>query len=562
MGEAEVEKDVLIDETTKAITNAINQARKDTENSLLGTIQGLKEEVASLSAMVYNDKSLPEYEKAFIARYQESIDNLENRTKKRFEKLDESAFVIAGGLMQSTVEEDKFFQLAARDKVRYSPFIRNIRNIIVSAALSGNIKVDIPHEETDQAVEKILASNKFSQKLKSWIANEFVDGEIFIPMFMRQDGTTKFRWLDPQEIMDIEHHPNDNEVILSFVRQFNSNGSTNIKNYPHVDYYEQLEDEVDGVSSKFQLESEPLVFYFKYGYRPEDRGELPLIPILRYDRIYEDVLIDAARLYHERSRVLWIRRLIGSNQQTGFSRTDLPTKGGVVKVETDYLRWRVEPSHLSDHVNREYGRIFRLAIAAGVGLPEYLIFEDSSNQSYASLRSANNPFYLTIGYIQSHWVDNIKELVRVVLRELVKRNILPEEVEIERLPIQEAYNIIAEVTKAMDMKDSNLLQEAKNKVDITKREKITTKTIDLPVAVMFPKPVSDQPLLQAQALSILRQAGIISKRTSMKILGLDPQTEILLLKYEEPKEIPSKSTVGGKTELPQTNLDRKIARGQ
>jgi hypothetical protein len=367
-------------------------------------------------------------------------------------------------------------------------------------------------------------------------------------MFMRDDGTVKFRTIDPFEIKEFEFHPEDKETILAYKRVSGSDlKGEKDRWYADANYYEQLEDKVDGETSQNELEEGVLLFYFKYGYRDGYRGEQPLLPILRYDRIYEDVLLDLARLYHERSSVVWILRILGNNSNV-FSRSDTPVKGAKYKIETDFKRWRIEDTKLSDFNSSDYARPHRLAMAAGVGIPEYAVFQDSSNQSYASLRRADGPLSLLTQSTQNMWCVDVAEMVRVILRELVARRQIEATYKISKLPFEEIIRLIS----IDNLQEAELIAKDKNKL-------IEVDTVDLPIAVIFPKLQNDNPLLFAQSLSVLILAGVLSRRTAMKMLGVDPDNELSLISLDPIKLITQAGT--GKTEQPETNYDRKMDKG-
>jgi hypothetical protein len=516
--------DELVETTSKELATvlqaAIDKSREETAKSFIEEMRFLREQVEQLSSIIETGPKT-KYKDSI---YYESYDEIKNSPK--FENLSEAAFLAVGGISQVTPEEDSYFQVAARDKARYSPFIRNIINLVGSATLSTGIKIDIPNEEVDTIITNILTKAKFNSKLKGFVRNEYTDGEIFIARYMRSDGTVKYRTLDAQEITEIEYHPEDKETVLAVKRDW-----FDTKYKPHTTWYaisgyeEQKEDEIDGAYSDHdsEVEENPIVFFFRYGYREGRRGETPLLPVLRYDRIYEDVLLDLARLYHERSSVAWILKLKGNNPNI-LDRTDRPVRGAKIKIETDNKVWRVEDVKISDFNSDNYAKPHRLAIAAGVGIPEYLLFQDISNASYASLRAAGGPFDMLISSIQDRWVENIQEMVKDILKGLVKKGKLKSEYEIAKLPsMQEILNLGK--LEGTELKEGADILKAK----VTK---VKVKTEELPVSVIFPTAHDDNPLLTAQATSILVQAGIMSRRTAMKLIGLDPENENALISVD------------------------------
>lgn len=201
-------------------------------------------------------------------------------------------------------------------------------------------------------------------------------------------------------------------------------------------------------------------------------------------------------------------------------------------------------------------------------MPEAFVFQDSSNQSYASLRKADTPFQLLINDNQTFWSENIEEIVRAMLRHFVESGLLDEVIEIERIPQDRVLEVYAKVTE--------MLQEGKKVEEIsieeTEKEKIAVKTVDIPISITFPKQPAENPLIQAQALEVLRRAGLISRRTGIKQAGLDSERELYLMDLEGPVAEPAQSMKppednknktknSARSQTQDDNYDGKLGRG-
>jgi hypothetical protein len=570
----------------------IEKVMQSRERELQEQIDGLQMQITAISAtkeLELTDKSL------FLNRYRESLAyheknlpaNLKEGLKEKSEDFKESMYSLTGGWYFNYTDSDReYFVRAARDKEKFSPFIRNGINIIKAAVMSGAFKIDIPHEFVDSEVEKVLRKNNFTEKLRRWVAPTFVDGEKFLVMFIRDSGI-KIREVDPLEITEFNYHRDDPETILAYKREYQDTKGELREQWYRDAYYDEFLD--DDSLEKDELgetgNDKDLMFWFHYGNRLGERGEMPLLPALRWDRIIEDINLDLARLYHERAKVVWILRFIGSDKT--FSRTESPVRGSTIKIETDNKRWRIENPRLSEHTSKEYGAPHRSALAASFGLGNHLIFADVSGSSYASLRKSDMLTFLTISSHRNFWSDNIQRLVRVLIREMVKTGALPRTVQIETLPAQDIQTITTEAMAIANMvgheqsrigEGMKLLEGVQNKYsDLKEAKKLQKKqfrvnTVDLPINIILPRQESDNPLLFAQALNVLRVSGVLSARTAMKMLGLEPDIEQALIQMEMlvADEDPSTATKttkkkvvskGGKTEQPQTNQDRKLDRG-
>lgn len=538
------------DKLVAAVTEALDETREATYKAAMDDIQALKEQVDYLSSIA-ETKSKPFASTSFLEKYSEALN--ESVGERNDDNIREVAFYTAAGVSQETPEEHAMFIRASREKARFSPFIRNIINLVRSVVFSGPIKIDIPVEDIDILITSALKKSRLFKKLPSWGQNQYTDSEIFLAMFITETGNIEFREIDPLEITDIEYDPQDVETVLSFTREYNTSNSNQIKYYAHVDYYKATD---VGVFSEHhdKLESNCKVFWFKYGSRNNQRGELPLQPILRFDRIYEDVLLDLARLYHERSSVVWILKL-KSNDANIYSRTDQPVRGAKYKIETPFKEWRIEDTKLSDFNSKDYARPHRLAMAAGVGLPEYAVFADISNSSYASIRSAGTPLEFLVSSIQQMWVENLTDIIRAILLVYKELGLVEDSYTVNRLPVEECIKILTSDIQLEESLVESLKEEAKT---------IKMNVEDLPVSVVFPKQKADNPLLFAQSLTILIQAGVLSRRTAAKLYGLDPDNEMSLISLDNASPMLTAmtgKTETGKTEQPETNYQRKIDRG-
>lgn len=544
----------------KAIGEAVENARKEAYETASQEIKVLREQVEVLYS-AFEEKNPFQSDRSFISRYTESLeksfekglDTLCESHKKTKKELMEVLYFQSGGISLETPEEHAFFIRACREKARYSPFVRNIKNIVREAVLSSTLKIDLPNEDLDSIITESLKRAKFFKKIPGWVENEYIDSEIFVAMFISPDGKLQFREIDPLEITDIEYHPEDKEVYFAFKREWDTEEGIKSKWYAHANYEVEKGTEVSDHAQDFDQDT--FVFYFKYGYRAGQRGEIPLQPILRFDRIYEDVLLDLARLYHERSSVVWIMKIKGNNPNA-FSRTDQPVRGAKYKIETDNKEWRIEDTKLSDFNSDNYARPHRLAMASGVGIPEYQVFMDISNQSYSSLRKSDSPLSALAQAIQNRWSDNITEVVQVILREFPKRNVEGIELtyNISKLPIDEMFKILH--NPEYQLSESLFEEDAGTKKPKTK----TVAIEDMPISVIFPKQQNDNPLLFAQSLAVMIQAGFLSRRTAAKLAGFDPDNELSLISLDTFMQNTNNATMG-RTEQPATNYDRKLDKG-
>ena len=567
------EIEIVEQEISNALTKAVNIGAKEAELR----IQELEKQFNSLFEIM--DSKVIGADN-FVEKYYRFHENDFQRFSG--EKLDpsikEEVWGFAGGSPEEvyTDAQHHWFMMASRNKARYSPHIRNIVNLMGAATLINMVKIDIANEEVDRKVNSILSANNLPKLLRQWIPMKYVDGELFVLIYYKDDGRMMLRTLDSQEVEKVVYHQYDMSMVVGIKRnpKWVSGDADSCVKYYEIpshkwpdDFHDELRTEMEG-----KEELNKIGLYWKYGYRDGQRGELPLLPILRYDKIYEDILIDLSRLYHERARVLWIKKIKG-NSVYATDRTAPPIRSGVYRLETDNIEWRVEDPHLADFNNDSYGRRHTLAMAAGVSFPEFLITQDSSSQSYATLRKADTPFTLTINDTQNMWSGNLAELTRVIIKLLIECEELPETINIQDIPQSQ---ILESITLAKQIQENpekaeKIFERVTELEEATSGKTRTIKTEEIPISIIWPRFFGDNPLQNAQALEVLRRSGLISQHTAIKLAGNDPELELILMQYDQMRiaqdqnePAPRKKSKAINQKRSQTgdaNYDAKLGRG-
>ena len=276
-------------------------------------------------------------------------------------------------------------QDAAFNKTRTNPHARSIVNNIQYFTIGRGIKFSAANEEVQKLLIDFWDLNKMDLRQKDFVRKSYIEGEYFILYFInKKTGRVKVRRIRPKEVHSIETHPDDVETIFAYKRVWSEDYGVKEQHYADIDYYHQLDDEIDGKASKVHgnLEEDKLVQFIKYGDSDEVRGRVPMDSILKNIKYYEDWLLDRIRLNHERSKVVWIKSIRGRGKETGTVRTRVP-KGGQQIIETDRVRYRIESAKIQADDVKEDGLSILYSIGAGVGIPVYLLDQRLDEQNYS-----------------------------------------------------------------------------------------------------------------------------------------------------------------------------------
>jgi len=412
-------------------------------------------------------------------------------------------------------------------KALLDPHATTIVNMFKNYIAGQQVRIGCPHnKKVDEVIRSFWRQNFMSRRIKHAVGRKVVTGEHFFFYFVSgpdRDILVRDR-CHPWDIGEIECHSDDAETRLAYGRCTSEDASVKqtLKWYKDVGYEEQAKMLGWGQTSQHALEPDVMVQMVKYGGLSDVRGVTPLYPILRFLKYYEDFLTDRIILNHERSKVVWVKVIKGSGNPE-MSRTELGPQGGQVLYETPTLEWKAINANINASDAKEDGRLIRLAISAGVGMPEHILFQDASEAVYSSLRTHDTPFAQTIRSHQEEWMWDVETMLRVVIREKVAAGKLSAKskqqmiaLEAWREVYEEVHGMIEDGANASNVKKviRDLIVEADKQVRI-----VPTEQIDL--TIKFPDPVQENPLEQAQRAEVLHRIKVASQPEIAGWFGLD-----------------------------------------
>ena len=404
---------------------------------------------------------------------------------------------------------------SATQKAVIDPTIVSVVKMLTNYIFGRRVLVGCSHHrKVDLLLHDFWAQNRMDRRLKAAISKKIITGEHYFFYFINTDGGITIRdSVRPWQIQNIETHTEDAETRLSYERLVKDD-LTRKENeyYPDIGYNEQLNQQW-GQASKYSAKFKPNIYVqmVKYGSLSDVRGVTPLYSVLRYSKYWEDFLTDRIILNHERSKVVWVK-VIKSQGSGEFSRSSLGPKSGQVLTETPQLEWKAISANINASDAKEDGRIIRLMIGTGSGLPEHILFHDASQAVYSSIRNHDTPHAQNIRSHQDDWVYDLRDMARTVIHHAVLARKLPPTTKQEIVTLEswqhmyyELKDMIAEKAKASEIR--NTLQALMKESDRTMR---VIKTENVEVDIKFPDPVQEDPLKQAQRAEVLYRINVAS----------------------------------------------------
>ncbi len=463
-----------------------------------------------------------------------------NIAKKIVLEATSSAGWITYGLgLDQHITDLHIMQDAVSDKYYTDPHCRSIINNWTNYTIGGGIKVTVDDEQVAAALATFRVKNKMLQREKKFIEDRYKHGELFIVYYENLlTGDIKLRHIRPKEIEEIETAPNDIEERLAYHWVYESSKAGSLQTYsqkqwlPDITYKNSLLNPQPHVSInrskkvKARKRFDTYVQFIRVGESHEIRGRVPLQPVLRFLKYYEDWLIDRIRLNHERAKVVWIKEVSG-NKSNATTRDRRPPRGGIILVEDQDVKYRIESPKLDAADAKEDGMAILYTIGAGTSMPIHILNQRSDQQVYASIRKADTPFSQWIRSQQELWEEEFLILYREVIRALVKAGALKNTSKVN-------YYQESDLTKAFDMinrkvvagVDTAEIIEEVSKALAPQAMTKTVPTIEIPLSIHFPEIIREDAKSQAEVLKIHKELGIASLSTLSAKAGYNWKMEL------------------------------------
>jgi len=421
-----------------------------------------------------------------------------------------------------TEQQMKTSRSQSRKFFRFNPHGKSIIRNMCKFVIGRGVKFITLDTESGRKkkVNKVWARfveiNKWLLRQKEIVTRGFRDGEVFLryfPLKNKDSGYLAFRFIDPDSIanppqatMQVDQ---DNKTkrgtILTYGIEHNVNDVEDIQWYW-----------IDGK----EVKAEEIIHIKLLADSDQKRGVPFMESVLEDIKNYRNWLKDRIVLNKIRTAIALIRKIpagVGTPTQINSIRdqnsasirnvksskvqafepgTILTTRG----IEYEYLTPNLEARD-----SAQDGRNILLNVAAGVGMPEYMVTADSSNANYSSTMVAESPAVKEFEDWQDFFSVFFQTIWKLQMEHAKKKGILP-------------------------------------------------ASTDTDCKVEFPTLVMRDLQKEARAYSLMRDKGVISIKTWRGKAGLDDKIENENMEDEDTGETkvsklipdPNKEPAGGK----------------
>ncbi len=346
--------------------------------------------------------------------------------------------------------------------------------------------------------------NKMVLRKKEIVRRTMRDGEVFLIYF--DDGDIiKIRFMNPALIAD----PDNKAMISGNINdgiETDKNDIEEVLNY----YYKNKPIPADSIQHlKIMVDSDVL------------RGRSYYEPILPLLSMYKKWMMDRMKLNEIRNTVALIKKVKGTPTQTANVATDYPTLQKKNPDGTSLHRAPKDISVITTNQNIDYelkspnlqaadvqkdGRALLLSIAAGSGMPEFMVTSDASNSNYASTMVAEGPGVMEFEDWQDYFAEAFRDMFARVIEHAIKNN---------RVPAFE--NIIEKEVQS----------------DGTIKETTIRKPISTECSITFPDLVSRDIEKETKAYILQANQGWLSNATASSNLDLNYEDEQRMIDRQE-----------------------------
>ena len=352
--------------------------------------------------------------------------------------------------------------------------------------------------------------NKMSLRAKEIVRRSMRDGETFLRYFEGEKrDPMKVRFMNPALVADPEKPPLDSDNKISDGIETDPDDIEEVLGYYYKNNYIGAS-EVQHI--KILVDSDVL------------RGRSYYEPMLQSLAMYKKWLTDRMKLNEIRNTVALIKKVNGNPTNAANVATKYETSRKTNPDGTTLSRAPKNVSVYTVNKNVDYdlkspnlqaadvqhdGRALLLNIAAGAGLPEFMISSDASNSNYASTVTAEGPAVMEF----EDWQDFFGEAYKVMFERVIEYGI-----EQGKIPKMETYTE-REVQPDKSIKEVKITEPTSTECSIT-----------------FPDLVARDIKQETEAYILQTNAGWMSKTTAQGRLDIDHEQEMDLMAKESDEE--------------------------
>jgi hypothetical protein len=366
------------------------------------------------------------------------------------------------------------------------PLAKAAVDYTVGFAVGDGFNVTYHNKDVEALVETFIEENSLRRREKEWLRDLQVDGEIVA----RLEGAGADMAVLPLRPWELDKIETTNGKPTAYLFKFR--------------------DEYGGFAGQPEtIPADSILFVPINKHAYELRGRPELYVVLPWLRAYREWLEDRARQNYWRNALLWWVKVLTATPATlaaVLAQWRKPPAPGTVYVGSDKVDVQAVQNTVGASDAGEDGRQMKLAIAAGLRLPEYF-FADGANANLASSTSQELPALTKFADFQQVMIEQVwVPLFRMVIEAAIDDGKLASE-----LPMHDA--------------------DGEPVLDADGNER-TIYTLDA-FEVSYEPLTSSDPINLAQAITLDLNNGLVSRQTASAERGYDWQREQRLMSMEE-----------------------------
>lgn len=240
---------------------------------------------------------------------------------------------------------------------------------------------------------QIERDTRFQQRIRNTIRSVFTLGEgltVLYPLNRKSNQrATSFRFIEPDRIREIYYNDQDVESVVGYRISGGPGGND------------------------LMLSANDVIHHRIGSIGNIPRGIPILLPVLQMLRYWTLFVENRHWLNMIRCRIPVVRTMKGSSAQLSAERSRLSTlpRPGTIAIDSESAEWKMPSLNIDAAGAADDARLILLGIAAGVGLPEYLVSADAANANYASALVVESP---TVRNILDHQESFSYDICRIV----------------------------------------------------------------------------------------------------------------------------------------------------
>lgn len=264
--------------------------------------------------------------------------------------------------------------------------------------------------------------NLMELRQKEIIRRTLRDGEIFIRFFEDLNGMSYLRFVEPEEITDIERNSDDAETIINYKREWipADETSTKVEMIPA--------DDIVHIKLNVDMNMKRGRPYIENVIKRLIQLEQFIEGRSRKNRIGAGNILE--KIIHGKGAIAEQVSSISS----GMSDADLDSgqstaskkmpKLGSVIIHNEAIEYKWCDPKINADDCKEDARLIKLSICAGVNAPEFIL-ADSSNANYSSTLVSENPYVRSIEDFQDTFEVYFQIIFRKVIEKLIAKKVIP-----------------------------------------------------------------------------------------------------------------------------------------